>query len=104
MMWVLPLLVREILLGWYGLEATKGVEDNPLMFVLMVWMERNHIVMENEEFLFQRMKNYFVFSFWSWTKLFIDLGFLSLINFFQLIVSQIRVGLLCNHSSLLFCL
>ena len=83
---VLPLLVRETLFGWYGSFVGKKRQNvwktTPLCIFWMVWKEINRIAFENEEFSIQRMKNSFVYSYWSWTKLFIDEGPLSLINFF----------------------
>ena len=85
--WVLPLLVRETLLGWYGSfvgkKRQKVWKTVPLCLFWMIWKEINRIAFENEEFLIQRMKNSFVCSYWSWTKLFIDERPLSLINFFD---------------------
>ena len=55
----------------------------PLCVFLAVWKERNRIAFENEEFLIQRMKYSFVCNLWSWSKLCIDEGLNSLINFFE---------------------
>ena len=41
------------------------------------------ITFDNEELSIYRMKNSFVCSFWSWTKLYIDEGPLPLIDFFD---------------------
>ena len=49
----------------------------------MGWKERNRIVFNNEEFSIHRLKYSFVCSLWSWTKLYIDAGPLSLIDFFD---------------------
>ena len=46
-----------------------------------MWKERNRIVFYNEELSIHRVKNSFVCSFWSWTKLYIVDGPLPLINF-----------------------
>ena len=48
-----------------------------------MWNERNRIAFDNEEFLVHRLKYSFVYSFWFWTKLYIDVGPLPLIEFFD---------------------
>ncbi|RVW63585.1 hypothetical protein CK203_057416 [Vitis vinifera] len=40
-----------------------------LLLTIQVWKERNRIAFDNEELSLHRMKNSFVHSFWSWTKL-----------------------------------
>ena len=91
-MWVLQSFVRETLLGWHGSfvgkKRKKVWKIAPLCLFWMVWKERNRIAFNNEELSIQRMKNSFVCSFWSWTKLFIDERPLSLINFFDWLGSR----------------
>ena len=65
----------------YGFIYKKAWMTAPLCLIWTVWKERNRIAFDNEELSIQRMKNYFVCNFCSWTKLFIDEGLLSLINF-----------------------
>ena len=55
----------------------------PLCLFWAMWKERNMITFDNEELSIYRMKNSFVCSFWSWTKLYIDEGPLPLIDFFD---------------------
>ena len=54
----------------------------------MVWKERNRIAFDNEEFSVHKLKYSFVCGLWSWTKLFIDVGPLSLINVFDWLGSR----------------
>ena len=52
-MWILPLSIREILLGWHGSfmgkKRKKVWMTSPLCFLWMVWKERNRIALDNEE-------------------------------------------------------
>ena len=71
--WVLPFLVRETFLGWHksfvGKKCKKAWMLASLCRFWAVWKERNRIAFDNEELSLHRMKNSFVHSFWSWTKL-----------------------------------
>ena len=92
-LWVLPLLVKEVLLGWHrlfvGKKRRKVWKAAPLYLFWTIWKERNRIAFENEEFFIRRLKYSFVCNFWSWTKLCID-GLNSLINFFDWLGSRWR--------------
>ena len=83
--WVLPCSVRETLLGWFGSFVSKKYKKawklTPLCLFWVVWKERNRITFCNEEFSVHRLKYSFVCSLWSWTKLYLDAGPLSLIDF-----------------------
>ena len=84
--WVLPFSLKETTwLTWvlYGKKRKKAWMLAPLCLFWAVWKERNRIAFNNKELSIHRMKNYFVCSFWSWTKLFIDYGPLPLIDFFD---------------------
>ena len=76
MTWVLSFLVRETFFGWHGSFVGKKCKkvwtSAPLCLFWMVWKERNRINFDNEELSIHRMKNSFVCSFWSWTKLLIN--------------------------------
>ena len=89
---VLLFSVRDTILGWHGSFVDKKSRKvwmiAPLCLFWLVWKERNKIAFENEELSSQRMKNYFVCNFWSWTKLFIDEGPLPLINLFDWLGSR----------------
>ena len=91
-LWVLPLLVKEVLLGWHGLlvgkKRRKVWRAAPLCLFWTVWKERNGIAFENKEFSIQRLKYSFVSNFWSWAKPCIDEGPTSLINFFDWLDSR----------------
>ena len=84
---VLLCSVRETLLGWYGSFVGKKLKKAwklaTLCLFWAVWKERNRIAFDNEEFLVHRLKYSFVYSFWFWTKLYIDVGPLPLIEFFD---------------------
>ena len=53
-LWVLPLSVKEVLLGWHGSflgkKRRKVGRAAPLCLFWTVWKERNRIVFKNEEF------------------------------------------------------
>ena len=66
-----------------GKKRQKVWKTTPLCLFWTVWKGRNRIAFKNEEFAIQRMKNSFVYSYWSWTKMFIDEGPISLIDFFD---------------------
>ena len=66
--WVLPLSVREILLGWHdffvGKKCKKVWKVAHLWFFWIVWKERNILAFDNKEQLsVQRLKNSFVLYF-----------------------------------------
>ena len=89
--WVLPCSVRETLLGRYGsFVGKKRKKAWKLAPLWAVWKERNRIAFDDEEFSVHRLKNSFVCSFWSWTKLYIDVGPIPLINFFDWLGSRWR--------------
>ena len=92
MTWVLPCLVRETLLGWFGSfvgkKRKKAWKLALLCLFWVVWKERNVITFDKEEFLVHRLKHCFVCSLWSWTKLYIDVCPLSLIDFFDWLGSR----------------
>ena len=60
-LWVLPLLVKETLLGWkgsfVGKKHLKVWKATPLCLFWTVWKKRNRIAFKNGEFSGQRLKN-----------------------------------------------
>ena len=84
--WVLPLTVKETLLGWHdsfvGKKHKKAWKASLICIFWTIWKERNRIAFDNKELSIQRPKISFVCTLWAWTKLCIDEGPLLLINFF----------------------
>ncbi|WKA03436.1 hypothetical protein VitviT2T_021543 [Vitis vinifera] len=83
--WVLPLTVRDTLLGWSAsfVDKKRGKtwRAAPLSLFWTVWKERNRIVFDNEALSIQRLKNSFVCNIFSWSKSCLDGEPCSLINF-----------------------
>ena len=83
--WVLPLMVRDTLLGWSASFVDKKHGKTwraaPLCLFWTVWKERNRIVFYNEALSIQRLKNSFVCNLFSWSKSCLDGEPRSLINF-----------------------
>ena len=69
---MLPLSVRETLLGWHGPfednKHRKVWKADPLCLFWIVWKARNRIAFEGEELSIQRLKSSFVFYLWSEAK------------------------------------
>ena len=53
----------------------------PLCIFWMLWLERNRVVFENEPPSAHRMKSFFLFSLWSWAKLYSVENLDSLVGF-----------------------
>ena len=85
--WVISFSVRDTLLGWRGFylgkKRRKVWKAAPLCIFWAVWKERNMITFDNEELSMHRLKNSFVCNLWSWTKLVVNEGPLSLLSFFD---------------------
>ena len=83
--WVLPLSVRDTLLGWHGFnmgkKRSKVWKTAPLCLFWAVWKERNRIAFDNEELSIHRLRNSFVCNLWMWTKLVVNEGPLPLFSF-----------------------
>ena len=83
--WVLPLTIRDTLLGWSAsfVDKKRGKTWQPVPLYLFwtVWKERNRIVFYNEALSFQRLKSSFVCNLFSWSKSCLDGEPHSLINF-----------------------
>ena len=91
-MWVLLLSARDTLLGWHGSfvgkKCRKAWMTAPLCLFWSVWKERNKITFTNEDISIQMMKYSFVCNLWSWSKSYLDVGPLPLINFFDWLGSR----------------
>ena len=46
------------------------------------------LVFDNAEFSVQMMKNYYVCNLWSWSRVFVDVGPISLFNFIDRLGSK----------------
>ena len=83
--WVLPLTVRDTLLGWsvsFGdKKRGKPWRAAPLCLFWTIWKERNRIVFDNKALSIQRLKISFVCNLFSWSKTCLDGEPQSLINF-----------------------
>ena len=70
--WVLPLTVRDTLIGWSASfvdkKRGKAWRAAPLCLFWTVWKERNVIVFDYEVLSIQRMKNSFVCNLFSWAS------------------------------------
>ena len=85
--WVLASSIKETFLGWHGSFVSKKCKKAwraaPLYIFWTVWNERNKIAFKDDELSFQRLKNSFVCILWSWTKMFVEDGPLTLVSFFD---------------------
>ncbi|RVX20110.1 putative ribonuclease H protein [Vitis vinifera] len=83
--WVLPYSARETLIEWRGFmlgkKHRKVWKAAPLCLFWAVWMERNRIAFDNEDFSVHRLKNSFVCNLWVWTKSIVNEGPLTLPSF-----------------------
>ena len=83
--WVFPLTVRQALLAWQGARGGKKRKSlwvaAPLCLFWTVWNERNRTVFDNETPSAFRMKSSFLFTLWSWAKMFSDDNLSSLVDF-----------------------
>ena len=85
MIWVLPLLVRKIIRGWYGSFVGKKLKKvwKNLPSVSFRLFGRKEIGLHSIMRSFDSNDEFFlVFCDWSWTKLIIDKGPLSFIKLF----------------------
>ena len=76
--WVLPLTVRDTLIGWSDsfVDKKRGKAWRAALLCLFwtIWKERNRIVFDNEVLSIQKMKNSFVCNLFSWAKFCLDGG------------------------------
>ena len=83
--WVLPVSVRETLLGWHGpfedKKRRKVWKAGPLCLFWIVWKVKNRIAFEEEELSIQRLKSLFVSYLWSEAKGYLDDVPLTLFSF-----------------------
>ena len=72
--WVIPLTVRQFLLAWQSANVGKKRKRvwmiASLCLFWTLWKERNRAAFENEAPFAHRMKSTFLFTLWSWAKLY----------------------------------
>ena len=66
-----------------GKKRRKVWKAASLCLFWAVWMERNRIAFDNEDFSVHRLKNSFVCNLWLWTKSIVNEGPLPLLSFFD---------------------
>ena len=85
--WVFPETVKEVLTRWkdpfVGKKRKKIRKSIPLCIFWTVWKERNRLAFRGGVLDIQKLKNSFVCSLWSWTRLYIGEERLSLIGFLE---------------------
>ena len=83
--WVFPLTVRQLHLAWQSASVGKKRKrvwlTAPLCLFWTLWKERNMIAFENEAPSSHRMKSAFLFTLWSWAKLYSVDNLNSLVGF-----------------------
>ena len=83
--WVSPLTVRQALLAWQGASIGKKRKiiwiAAPHCLFWTLWNERNRAAFENEKPSAFRMKSSFLFTLWSWAKLYSADNLSSLVDF-----------------------
>ena len=82
---MVPSSVRETLLSWnesfMGKKRKKVWRTDPLCIFWTVWKARNIIAFGDDVLSIQRLKGSFVYLLWLETKLFINDGLSTLIDF-----------------------
>ena len=83
--WVFPRTVRQLLLVWQSASVGKKRKrvwmTTPLCIFWTLWLERNRVVFENEAPSAHMMKYFFLFTLWSWAKLYSVDNLNSLVGF-----------------------
>ena len=83
--WVSPLTVCQALLAWQSARVGKKRKSvwlaAPLCLFWTVWNERNRAAFDNEIPSAFRMKSSFLFTLWSWAKMFSGDNLSSLVDF-----------------------
>ena len=83
--WVFPRTVRQLLLAWQSASVGKKWKRvwmaTPLCIFWTLWLERNRVVFENEAPSAHRMKSFFLFTLWSWAKVYSIDNLNSLVGF-----------------------
>ena len=73
-MWVFPRTVRQCLLAWQSASVSKKRKRvwmaAPLCIFWTLWLEMNRVIFENEAPSAHRMKSFFLFTLWSWAKVY----------------------------------
>ena len=86
------LIVYNILKVWKGSfvgRKRKKVWKSILLFIFWtIWKERNRLAFKGGVLAFQKLKTSFVYNFWGWAKLYIDMESNSLIGFLEWLASK----------------
>ncbi|RVX23098.1 putative ribonuclease H protein [Vitis vinifera] len=82
--WVFPNSVKEVLSSWkgsfVGRKRKKVWKSIPLFIFWTIWKERNRLAFKGGVLAFQKLKTSFVYNFWGWAKVYIDMESNSLIG------------------------
>ncbi|RVW16678.1 LINE-1 reverse transcriptase-like [Vitis vinifera] len=82
--WVFPNSVKEVLSSWkgsfVGRKRKKVWKSIPLFIFWTIWKERNRLAFKGGVLAFQKLKTSFVYNFWGWAKVYIDMESNSLIE------------------------
>ncbi|RVW68652.1 Flowering time control protein FY [Vitis vinifera] len=95
--WVFPNSVKEVLSSWkdsfVGRKRKKVWKSIPLFIFWTIWKERNRLAFKGGVLAFQKLKTSFVYNFWGWAKVYIDMESNSLIDFLEWIASNLKSSL-----------
>ena len=90
--WVFPNSVKEVLRSWkgsfVGRKRKKVWKSIPLFIFWTIWKERNRLAFKGGVLAIQKLKSSFVYNFWGWAKVYIDMESNSLIGFLEWIASK----------------
>ena len=83
--WVFTLTVLQLLIAWQsasvGRKRKRVWLTAPFCLFWTLWKERNSVAFENEAPFAHRMKSVFLFTLWSWAKLYSVDNLNSLVGF-----------------------
>ena len=71
-----------------GKARKKVWQAAPLCIFWTMWKKKNLIMFDNEELSIQRLKISFVCNLWSWSRVSIDMCYISLVSFINWLGSK----------------